>query len=58
MEIFTYWVLGATIMTFVCYISLIGFEKGSKYIKSTKLLDQIEDKYDNLRTARREMLVI
>ena len=58
MQVFNYWVLGATILSFVSYISAILLEKGKKYFQYEKVLDRIENKYDSLRSSRREMLVI
>ena len=58
MIVFSTWILGLTIITLFSYMSLIGYDKIKKYVKSVKLLDVIEDKYDNLRSARREMIVI
>jgi hypothetical protein len=58
MQVFNYWVLGATILSFVSYLSAILLEKGKKYFHYEKVLDRIENKYDSLRSSRREMLVI
>lgn len=56
--VFTYWVFYATMAFFVCYMFLMAFEKGKKLMSKEKLMDQIEVKYEDLRKARREMLVI
>lgn len=56
--VFTNWVLYSSLFFFVAYMGSIALEKGKKYIGKGKLLDQIEDKYDSLRVARREMIVI
>ena len=47
----------ASLITVVLYLSSNIFEKGRKYIKKYKSLDEIEDKYDNLRNCRKELLV-
>ena len=49
MIVFSTWILGLTIITLFSYMSLIGYDKIKKYVKSVKLLDVIEDKYDNTK---------
>jgi hypothetical protein len=56
--VFTTWALYSSLFCFVAYMATIAMDKGKKYIGKGKLLDQIEDKYDSLRTARREMKVL
>ena len=56
--VFTFWVFYATILFFICYMFLMAFEKGKKMLSKEKLMDQIEEKYEDLRKARREMLVM
>lgn len=55
--VFTTWILYSSLLCFVSYMGVMVLEKGKKFIRKEKVRDEIEDKYDVLRVARREMLV-
>lgn len=52
--VFTTWILYSSLLCFVAYMTVMALEKGKKYISKEKIKDQIEDRYDVLRVARRE----
>ena len=54
---FMNWILVATVICFISYVSLSATKGGKRFWRKGKLLDQIEDKYDVLRASRREMMV-
>ena len=55
--VFTTWILYSSLFCFVAYMGVMALEKGKKFLRKEKVKDQIEDRYDVLRVARREMLV-
>lgn len=56
--VFTYWMFYITMLFLLSYIGVIAIDKSKMMIKSKKGIDEIEEKYERLRSSRREMVVI
>lgn len=56
--VLTYWVFYGTVFFLLAYLGVIAAEKSKKMFSKAQNLDSIEEKYEQLRKARREMLVL
>ena len=56
-KFYIYQLIFSAVIVSTVYVSFKGFKKYKSWRKKCKLLDDIEEKYDNKCSARRDLLV-